>query len=128
MAKYDDIDLVPPKNVREAARKGLEMRREHGRGGLDSREAGQQNIKSGVVRASTLERGLRVSVETIRAMVRFFSRTENYKNAKGSKATGFWGDYNNPSAGFVAHHLWGGDPGERCAKRKLKEIERVDAK
>ena len=41
MAKYDDIDLVPPKNVREAARKGLEMRREHGRGGLDSREAGQ---------------------------------------------------------------------------------------
>ncbi len=122
------VDLVPPKSVRDAARKGLDLRRRFSRGGLDSREAGEAGIRSGVVRASTLERGLRLTPETIRAMVRFFARTVRYKDAKGSESRGFWGNDNNPSGGYVAHLLWGGDPGRAWASRKLEEIEKAEGK
>ena len=125
---YSEIDLVPPASVRSNARKGLELRERFGRGGLTSREAGEQGIRSGVVRASTIERGLRLSPETIRAMVRFFARHERNKNAKGSESRGFWGKDSNPSGGYVSHLLWGGDSGRRWAQARLKEIEAVERK
>lgn len=123
---YSGIDLVPPPDVRRAAKKGLEWRRIHGRGGLDPQEAGEAGVRSGVVRASTIERGLRLSPEVIKAMVRYFSRHESDKDAKGSESNGFWGDDSNPSAGYVSWHLWGGDAGRRWAEARLKEIEKVE--
>tara|TARA_R100000655_G_scaffold42282_1_gene78237 strand:- start:368 stop:556 length:189 start_codon:yes stop_codon:yes gene_type:complete len=61
-------------------------------------------------------------------MVRFFARTASNKDAKGSESRGFWGNDNNPSAGYVAHLLWGGDPGRAWASRKLEEIEKAEGK
>lgn len=124
---YKDIDLVPPAAVRRNAREGLELRRKHGRGGLTSREAGERGIRSGVVRASTIERGLRLTPNVIRAMVAFFARHERNKDAKGSEARGYWGDKSNPSAGYVSHLLWGGDEGRDWAEARLKEIEAAEA-
>jgi hypothetical protein len=126
--KYAGIDLVPPRSVRANDRKGLELRERFGRGGLTSREAGEEGIRSGVVRASTIERGLRLSPETIRAMVRFFARHARNADAKGSESRGFWGRDSNPSAGWVSHLLWGGDAGRRWAEARLKEIEAVEAR
>jgi hypothetical protein len=125
---YSKIDLVPPASVRSNAKKGLEFRERFGRGGLSSRQAGEAGIRSGVVRASTIERGLRLTPETIRAMVAFFSRHERNKDAKGSESRGFWGKESNPSAGFISHLLWGGDSGRRWAEARLKEIEAVEAR
>ena len=124
---YSEINLVPPRDVREAAALGLELRRKFGRGGLSSREAGEEGIRSGVVRASTLERGLRLQPETIRAMVAYFSRHEKDSEAAGSRSRGFWGDNSNPSAGWIAWLLWGGDPGRAWALDRLAEIEAVEA-
>jgi len=97
--------------VRSAARRGLELRKKHGKGGLTTQEAGKQGIGSGVARATSLANGEKVSYETIKRMAAFFSRHE--KNKSGGE-----GD-----AGFHAWLLWGGDAGRAWAKRIIKMVE-----
>ena len=67
-------NLAPPPAVQAAAKRGLELRREHKRGGWDSRQAHAGGMGSGVVRAQTLTAGRRVSMDTIRRMRSFFAR------------------------------------------------------
>jgi len=74
--------FVPPQAVRAAAKRGLELRRKYGRGGLPTREAGQQGIGSGVARASTLASGKGVSLETVKRMKAFFARHQGNKASK----------------------------------------------
>lgn len=105
---------VPPEAVRSAARRGLELRKKHGKGGLTTQEAGKQGIGSGVARASNLAAGDAVSTETLRRMVAFFSR--HRKNKSGGE----------DDAGYIAWLLWGGDPGEAWAKRELAKMDRVE--
>lgn len=105
---------VPPAAVRSAARRGLELRKKHGKGGLTTQEAGKQGIGSGVARASNLAAGDAVSTETLRRMVAFFSR--HRKNKSGGE----------DDAGYIAWLLWGGDPGEAWAKRELAKVDRVE--
>jgi len=108
----DDTEgFVPPKSVQAAARRGLELRKKHGKGGLTTQEAGKQGIGSGVARATSLANGDKVSEKTLRRMVAFFSRHE--KNKSGGE----------DDAGFIAWLLWGGDPGRSWAQRSLKMIE-----
>lgn len=108
----DDAEgFVPPKAVQAAARRGLELRKKHGKGGLTTQEAGKQGIGSGVARATSLANGKAVSEATLRKMVAFFSR--HRKNKSGGE----------DDAGFIAWKLWGGDAGEVWAKRTLKMIE-----
>ncbi len=102
---------VPPENVRAAARRGLELRKKHGKGGLTTQEAGKQGIGSGVARASNLAAGDAVSTATLRRMVAFFSR--HRKNKSGGE----------DDAGYIAWLLWGGDPGEAWAKRELAKVD-----
>ena len=64
----------PPADVVAAAKRGLEMRREHKRGGWDSKTAHANGIGSGVVRAQTLAAGKGVSMDTLRRMRSFFQR------------------------------------------------------
>jgi hypothetical protein len=97
--------------VQSAARRGLELRKKHKKGGLSSQEAGKQGIGSGVVRASNLANGKKVSEATLRRMVAFFSRHE--KNKSGGE----------DDAGYIAWQLWGGDAGRSWAKRTLKMLE-----
>jgi hypothetical protein len=107
----DAESFAPPSPVRSAARRGLELRKKHGKGGLTTQEAGKQGIGSGVARATSLANGEKVSYETIKRMAAFFSRHE--KNKAGGE-----GD-----AGFHAWLLWGGDAGRAWANRIIKMVE-----
>ena len=86
-AKYAHIDFVPPLAVQEAARRGLELRREHGRGGLSTSQAGALKIGSGVQRASDLANGERVSPRTAKRMRAFFARHSAYKEHHSDKTS-----------------------------------------
>lgn len=111
--------FVPPKAVQSAARSGLALRKEHGRGGLSSQEAHKQGIGSGIVRAANLVSGKGVTLETVKRMNAYFSRHQGDKKGKG------WapGSEGYPSNGRIAWLLWGGDSGWAWAKRVIKEAE-----
>lgn len=106
-----DIDTKPTKGMIEEAKKGLEWRREYGRGGT----------QVAVARATNIKNGDNLSFDTIKRMNSFFARHEVDK-----KAEGFYpGEEGYPSAGRIAWSLWGGDSGQSWAKKKVKEIENV---
>jgi hypothetical protein len=108
----DDAEsFSPPSSVRSAARRGLELRKKHGKGGLTTQEAGKQGIGSGVARATSLANGEAVSYETIKRMSAFFSRHE--KNKSGGE----------DDAGRIAWLLWGSDAGRAWAARIIKMVE-----
>ena len=89
----------PPKTVRDNARRGLELRREFGRGGTEV----------GVARARDLSNGKSLPLETINRMVSYFARHEVDKKGEN------WGNASNPSKGYIAWLLWGGDAGKTWA-------------
>jgi hypothetical protein len=115
LAKEGDRDdaesFAPPSSVRAAARRGLELRRKHGKGGLSTQEAGKQGIGSGVARATTLASGKKVSYAMIKRMAAFFSR--HAKNLAGGE----------DDAGFIAGLLWGGSAGRAWANRIISMVE-----
>lgn len=104
-------------DMRANARLGLELRRKFGRGGLSTQEAGEQGIGSGVARAASIASGRKIPIETIRRMRGFFARHKRDREAAG------WGSRTNPSAGWIAHLLWGGTAAERWANRILREYD-----
>ena len=106
-----DIDTKPTKGMIEEAKKGLEWRREYGRGGT----------QVAVARATNIKNGDNLSFDTIKRMNSFFARHEVDKKAEGFDI----GEDGFPSAGRIAWALWGGDAGQSWAKKKVKEIENV---
>lgn len=118
--KYANINFTPPEGVRSAARRGLELRRKFGRGGLDTKEASKQGIGSGVQRATNLANGDAASPETIGRMVSFFARHEKNKDSKTPSG--------EPGAGQIAWLLWGGDAGRRWAEKTKRQMEAADMK
>lgn len=109
-ARYDGIDFKPPAAVASAAKRGLRLRKEHGRGGT----------AVGVARARDLSNRKRVSPETIKRMVSYFARHAGDAQADG------WGSDSDPSTGWIAWLLWGGNPGRAWAKRVAREMKRAD--
>ena len=107
----DSESFSPPSSVRSAARRGLELRKKHGKGGLTTQEAGKQGIGSGVARATSLANGEAVSYETIKRMAAFFSR--HAKNFAGGE----------DDAGFISGLLWGGSAGKAWANRIIRMVE-----
>jgi hypothetical protein len=103
---------TPPESVRNNARRGLEMRREYGRGGTEV----------GVARARDLARGADISISTIRRMVSYFARHEVDKKGKGWSP----GSEGYPSAGRIAWLLWGGDSGRSWANAESRKAQRVN--
>lgn len=101
-----DDGFSPPAAVRKAAALGLELRKKFNRGGTEV----------GVARARDLKNGKRISRQTIGRMVNYFSRHTVDKKHKD------WGNRSNPSPGWVAWLLWGGDPGERWCNSIWKKI------
>ena len=99
--------FVPPAEVRANAKRGLELREKHGRGGTEV----------GVARARDLSNGASISLDTIHRMVSYFARHEVDKQGEG------WG---KDSAGYIAWLLWGGDAGRSWANRISKENEKKD--
>lgn len=112
--KYDHIDFEPPKGVREEAAKGLEWRREHGRGGTEV----------GVARARDLSNGKNISPETARRMNSYFARHGVDEKGEGWEP----GEDGFPSAGRIAWALWGGDPGKAWASKLSKQMDAADSK
>lgn len=112
----DAESFSPPSSVRAAARRGLELRKKHGKGGLTTQEAGKQGIGSGVARAGDLAGGGGISLATVKRMAAFFSRHE--KNKSGGEN----------DAGYIAWQLWGGDAGRSWANRIIKMVESRQSK
>lgn len=110
--------FVPPAAVQRAARRGLELRQEYGRGGLSNSEASSAGIGSGVQRARNLANGDGITLATVRRMRAFFERHEG-NNRPGQKEND-----GGPTAGTIAWLLWGGDPGRRWAN---SIVEREDS-
>ena len=99
---------VAPQAVADAAAKGLDLRRQFRRGGTEI----------GVARARDLKNRRALSDDTIMRMSSYFSRHKVDKRAAN------FGNDDDPSPGYVAWLLWGGEPGQKWAeaqKKRLKE-------
>ncbi|MEK9767830.1 MAG: phage portal protein [Betaproteobacteria bacterium] len=106
-----DVDTTPTEEMANDARRGLEMRKEFGRGGTSV----------GVARARQLINKQRLSPSVVRRMFSFFSRHEVDKRAEGFRQ----GEAGYPSAGKIAWLLWGGDSGFRWSRRKVAELDKA---
>jgi hypothetical protein len=91
--------LIPPANVAATAKRGLELRDKFHRGGTSV----------GAHRAKQLVERRDVSLRDITAISAYFARHNVDKDSKSRK----WGDEADPSAGYIAWLLWGGEPGRR---------------
>lgn len=115
-----DIDLRPTEQMASLAERGLDLRKEHGRGGT----------MVGVSRARDIKNRENLSPETVGRMANFFGRHEVDLDAPAAKPS----HDNYPSNGVIAWLLWGGDPnnpngaGAGWAKRKMEEIRAAKGK
>lgn len=110
-----------PQAVRDNARRGLEYRRKQtkaDKAGLTAQEAGKQGIGSGVVRATQLAGGGRVSLTVLRQMRDFFNRHAGNKAIAAEHKGEPWKD-----KGYVAWLLWGGDAARAWANREIARLE-----
>lgn len=101
--------LTPPEAVREAARRGLELRKITGRGGLDREQARQQGVSSGVARGEQLAAGEALTLADLKRMKAFFARHDGERERNARLA-------NERSPARIAWLLWGGDPGRAWAQ------------
>lgn len=96
------------------AKRGLALREKYNRGGLDTSEAGEQGIGSGVARARDIING-NLSIDSVKKMYNFFNRHEENYLPNKKEADG------GPTAGTIAWLLWGGTAGRAWARKILKE-------
>lgn len=89
----------PPQAARDAAARGLELRREFGRGGTEV----------GIARARDIAGGKGLPLDTVRRMKAFFDRHGENKNTPPEEGNG-----------KIAWLLWGGDPGRRWAEKIIR--------
>lgn len=101
MTVHSEHGVVPPPTVAEAARKCLELHEKFNRGATSV----------GLRRGRQLAERRPVSWRDIVAISAYFARHSVDRNTKSH----VWGDENNPSPGYVAWLLWGGDPGREWA-------------
>lgn len=99
----------PTAAMREEAARGLEWRREFGRGGT----------AVGVARARDIANGRPLSLDTVERMASYFARHEVDKQGEGWSP----GEPGYPSAGRIAWALWGGDAGRSFAREILDRQE-----
>lgn len=90
-----------PKAAQAEAKRALEWRKEHKRGGTPV----------GLNTARTLARGGQIGIRKVRHIAKYFPRHEVDKRAKGYKP----GEAGYPSNGRIAWALWGGDAAQRWA-------------
>lgn len=114
-----DSGYSPPVDVRNEAKRGLEIRRnanKSDRGGLSNQEASKEGIGSGVQRAVNLANGDNLSLETIKRMKSFFARHRgNYEKAKAKNLRP------EESKAIQAWLLWGGDAGDKWVNSILEK-------
>jgi hypothetical protein len=99
----------PTAKMAANAEKGLRLREQFHRGGTDV----------GVHRAEQLAARKDVSAADVKAMHSYFARHSVDKNGKAHE----WGSASDPSAGYVAWLLWGGDEGKAWADRHADTLD-----
>ena len=92
-----------PADVRDEAMRGLRMAYKHNYGAWNF---------IGVARAIQLAVVPRIGQKSVDRMRAFFTR-----HAKDARAKGFGND-NQPSRGYLAHLVWGGDPAKKWVMEK----------
>ena len=108
--RYEHIDFTPPKGVREAAARGLEVR-----ASKPPSERGGTPV--GIARARDLSNGKKISPDTARRMKAYFDRHEIDK--QGST-------WNNLGKGWQAWQLWGGDAGQAWSAKLVRQMNAAD--
>jgi HK97 family phage portal protein len=99
----------PTESMAAEAARGLEWRREFGRGGTEI----------GVARARDISNRTNLSADTVKRMVSYFARHEVDKQGQGWSPD----EEGYPSAGRIAWALWGGDPGRSWAEKIARSLE-----
>jgi HK97 family phage major capsid protein/HK97 family phage prohead protease len=102
-------DYKPTEAMIEEAQRGLDWRREFGRGGTEV----------GIARARDIVNGRNLSEDTVKRMFSFFSRHEIDSQAEGFRP----GENGYPSNGRIAWALWGGDAGFAWSRDKVEMME-----
>ena len=101
----------PTAGMKEEAQRGLDWRREHGRGGTEV----------GIARARDIVNDKNLSESTVKRMYSFFSRHEVDKQGKGfTQGEGY------PSNGRIAWALWGGDAGFSWSKAIVERLKKEE--
>lgn len=100
---------TPPAEMAVAAERGLKLRAQFRRGGT----------MIGVARAKDIRDRKPLSEKTVRKMVSYFHRHKADKRADN------FGDDENPSTGYIAWLLWGGDAGQQWAEQHKKALEKA---
>lgn len=104
----------PTEAMKNNATRGLALREKYKRGGLDTNQAAEDGVGSGVARARDIISG-NLSLDTVKRMYSFFSRHEdNYQPSKKESDGG-------PTAGTIAWLLWGGSAGFAWSRKILKQ-------
>ena len=111
--KADTINLNVPAGVRAEARRGLDWRREFGRGGIGP---GQVTARMLISNKMTIPR--------VRKMRAYLARHEVDKMGEGWSP----GQKGFPSAGRIAWALWGGDPGKAWSNKVMRSVEAKERK
>ena len=107
--KGKEINTKPTDGMVSEAKKGLEWRKEYGRGGTEV----------GVARARDIQNRKELSFNTVKRMYSFFSRHEVDKKAEGFSL----GEKGYPSAGRIAWALWGGDAGFSWSRKIAGQLD-----
>lgn len=107
-AGANEPDFRPPAEVAAAADKGLKLREQFRRGGTTI----------GIARARDLKHQKSLSEKTVKRMVSYFARHSVDKRGEN------FGNDENPSAGYIAWLLWGGDAGRKWAEEHKKALEK----
>ena len=102
--------MSPPSAVKAACKRGLELKGDHGGGGLTS---------AAVAWAKKLAAGQPISPEKARKMHAFFARHKVDKKPHWDSP---------PTPGYVAWQLWGGDAGKTWAAKIVKQLDKEDDK
>jgi HK97 family phage major capsid protein len=102
----------PTKGMITEAQRGLDWRREHGRGGTEV----------GIARARDIVNGKNLSESTVKRMYSFFSRHEVDKQAEGFSQ----GEDGYPSNGRIAWALWSGDEGYSWSRQITERLKKED--
>ncbi len=106
--KAPSCTFKPTLKMAANARLGLRLREQFGRGGTEV----------GVLRARQLAERRELEPSDIKSMYSYFARHEVDKNSTSHR----WGSTEDPSPGFVAWLLWGGEEGKEWVIRQRRKL------
>ena len=111
---YDDLNFTIPKGAKEEAKRGLEWRKEFGRGGTSV----------GIGSARYILNNTTAGSEKVRHIAKYFPRHEVDKRAEGWRQ----GEKGYPSNGRIAWALWGGEAGKTWSQKLVRAMNKRDEK